>query len=84
MSEPNSNPNEAAAAAIRRATHELGEHFEAVQILATRQDGEGTQRCFCGSGNFYARIGMAHEFIEEDRAKDAAIQIADRLNPESE
>jgi hypothetical protein len=58
---------------VDAAAEKLGEQFDAVQILASGpRDGGGT-RCFkSGSGNWYARQGMAHEFIEEDRANEHA------------
>lgn len=69
---------------VAKCLHELGEHFESVQILATRTESGWTQRCFSGTGNFYARLGMAHEFIDEDNAKESAKQIAETLKPEEE
>jgi hypothetical protein len=70
-----------AAAVLEKCLHDLGEHFELVQILCSRTEEGWTQRCFWGSGNFYARLGMAHEFITEDAAQESAKQIADKLNP---
>jgi len=64
-----------------KAAAELGEHFDAVQILITWNE-EGRSICVKrGAGNWYARQGMAHEFINSDIAQDAAIQIAEKLNP---
>lgn len=53
----------------------LGEHFDAVQILGSVATEEGTRRLFKGSGNWYARQGMAHEFIKIDEAQELARQI---------
>lgn len=59
----------------------LGEHFDAVQILVSWTE-EGRTKCSkAGTGNWYARQGMAHEFINSDIAQDTAYQIAQRLNP---
>lgn len=72
---------EAAAQLLQDAAHRLGEHFDAVQILASRTEGG---RTFCskrGVGNWYARQGMAHEFINEDVAQENAVQLAQALNP---
>lgn len=69
-----------AAQAVKQCLSRLGEHFEAVQILATRTEEGWTNRCFKGAGNFYARMGMAQEFITEDQAKESAKQIAEQLN----
>lgn len=49
-------------------TSELCEHFEAVQVLASYSDDAGTHFISRGSGNWYARQGMAHEFIQSEQA----------------
>ena len=69
-----------ATESVSKALLILGEHFDAVQILATVSDGDGTERSFKGSGNWYARQGMAHDFINADIHQDAAEQIANKLN----
>lgn len=62
---------------IDDAAHKLMEHFEAVQILVTYPDQQGGScRLFRGRGNWYARQGMAHEFIQADRAQTEAHEIA--------
>jgi hypothetical protein len=82
MSDP--KKEQSGADVVNRCLHEIAEHFESVQILATRVEGEQTMRCFRGSGNYYARLGMAREFVTEDQAQEQAKQIADKLNPEDE
>jgi hypothetical protein len=62
----------------------LGEHFEAVQILGTWSEDGHTYSCKEGSGNWYARQGMAHEFIQEEIADDTAAKLAEQLKPEDE
>lgn len=47
---------------------ELGEHFDAVQILVSTHDPEGTEAFARGLGNWYARQGMAREFVERATA----------------
>ncbi len=69
---------------IEKALHDLGEHFDAVQILSTFVEEGVTMRCFQGTGNFYARQGMAHEFINTDLAEEMGAQIAKQLNPPDE
>lgn len=59
----------------------LCEHFESVQILASYEEGGQTRCCSNGSGNWYARQGMAHEFINQDIAQENAHQIAEKMNP---
>ena len=54
---------------IQRAMDLLGDHFCSVQILCTKQQ-EGITTGFCkGSGNWYARVQSAREFIEADQAR---------------
>lgn len=59
----------------------LGEHFDHVQIMATWTEEGGTMGTYRGAGNWYARQGMAHEFINQDIAQDTAAAIARRINP---
>ncbi len=66
---------------IEAIASQLSEHFDAVQILVSFPcdggDGGGTatQGLAAGRGNWYARQGMAHEFIERDKAFELARQI---------
>lgn len=70
---------------LELAAAQLGEHFDVVQILAsTHLDGGGTRCVKRGVGNWYARQGMAHEFIENNIAEDQACAIAERLNEDNE
>lgn len=62
----------------------VGEHFDAVQILVSWTD-EGSTYCSKrGRGNWYARMGMCHEFIKKNEADDAACLIAEKINPPNE
>ncbi len=58
-----------------KAAESLGEHFDAVQIMATWTEGGVTRALKIGRGSWYARQGMAHEFINEDIAQENAAQI---------
>lgn len=59
----------------------LGEHFEHVQIMVS-WDAEGqTNSLKRGTGNWYARQGMAHEFIQRDQALENAEAIRKVLPP---
>lgn len=70
---------------MRKIASELAEHFDAVQILASHRDGNGnTQLIKYGEGNWYARQGMAHDFINAEQAQETAIQIAERIHPDGE
>lgn len=59
----------------------MHEHFDHVQILATWNEEGITKRVARGAGNWYARQGMAHEFINMDIAQDTAHQLAAVINP---
>ena len=65
---------------VEKALGGLGEHFDACEILCSRSDPEKGTLCIKrGFGNWFARQGMAHEFIGLARAEE----IADRIsNPE--
>lgn len=62
----------------------LGEHFEAVQILVSDSDGDGTRSCFRGTGNYFARKGMADTFCKRDMAEESAHYIAEAMKSEEE
>lgn len=53
---------------------QLGEHFDSVQIIASKQYGESDEyvRFSAGSGNYYARLGSTKEYII---AKDEELKI---------
>ncbi len=71
---------------IEKVLADLGEHFEAVQILATKMapEGAGTERYFMGTGNWYARQGMGASFLKTDEARTLADEIGDKLQPPSD
>ncbi len=60
---------------------QLSEHFEAVQIMASRPHKGGTRCIKRGCGNWYARQGMAHEFITDEQSRSQANEIAPLINP---
>lgn len=66
---------------LESAVSKLGEHFDHVQILVTWQEGEITHRLQRGYGNWYARQGLAHEFINEDVARENAEAIGEKIKP---
>lgn len=62
----------------------LGEQFANVQILVSWPSDEGgTSSLFRGSGDWYARQGLAHRFIHSDQADEAAKAIAEKLNSDT-
>ena len=69
---------------ITKAVDLLGDHFEAVQVMVSWNE-QGETRCLKrGGGNWYARQGMAHEFINEDAAQETAYQISKKLKGEED
>ncbi len=57
---------------------QLAEHFDSVQVLASRMNEKNeTEACIDGSGNWYARQGLAQEFIGLSRAEEIANRIND-------
>ncbi len=74
--------NDDASKMVLDTAHRLAEHFDCVQIMVTRMDQGNTLCVKKGVGNWYARRGMAHEFIEQGIHEDAAEKIAEKLKPE--
>lgn len=65
-----------AAAILDEALATIGEHFDAVQILASVHDHEGSRYVARGVGNWFTRTGMAREFLDADYQQDQARLIA--------
>lgn len=63
-------------AIVQKHVDALMEHFECVQILTSLSSQNGTESVNLGAGNWFARQGMAHEFISRDRANTSAHEIA--------
>jgi len=57
---------------------QLGEHFDSVQIFATRHDPEagGTVNAQMGSGNWFTRYGQVREWIIKEDARARAEALA--------
>lgn len=60
----------------------LAEDWECVQILVSRTEPDGTGRYFFGVGNWFARQGMAHDFIGSEEARVNANEISKALDQE--
>ena len=58
--------------ALERACDILGEHFDAVQVMATFSEEGVTRSLYRGSGNWYARQGMLHELLQTENADQIA------------
>jgi hypothetical protein len=74
--------NEEKLTELERHAAELSELYDSVQIFATGLNSDGTTFSHKrGQGNWYARQGMAHEFIQENIAADTADKLAEKLDP---
>lgn len=74
--------NEQRLVILEKHVAELSEIYDSVQVLGSFLTSENRTICQKrGSGNFYARQGMAREFIEENIAEDTAVAIAKKLEP---
>jgi hypothetical protein len=59
----------------------INEHFDAVLILASYMETDGTWTAVSsGEGNWYARQGMAARFVEQAKAEEIANEIAQRVD----
>lgn len=53
---------------LGRTTSQLSEHFDAIQIIASKLDAKGnTVTMAYGSGNWHARVGMCQSFSERNK-----------------
>lgn len=59
---------------------QLAEHCDAVQIFVSKTEEGICRAIYRGAGNWYARQGMAHEFINQDVAQENAKQLGDKIN----
>lgn len=65
--------------------HRLVEHFDCVQILCSSLKPDGSTEIFRrGSGNWFARKGMMHDYLETVSASDSASLLAEQLRPPEE
>lgn len=54
---------------LDRALAQLSEHFDSVQIIATRHTGTHTSRFDRGTGNLYSRLGAVAEWLHLRRSR---------------
>lgn len=67
---------------VQDAATKLAEHFGSVQILCSLHMESGqTLSITKGQGDWYARQGLAHEFINRDMAQEIAVEIAEKQQP---
>lgn len=65
---------------LEETAAKLGEYFDHVQIMGTWNEESLTKASYRGLGNWYARQGMAHEFINHDVSQDLACQINEQIS----
>ena len=65
---------------VEKMATELGEHFDSAQVMVSWNEEGITKSLKRGSGSWYARQGMAHEFITENDSQIQADHIAGELN----
>lgn len=54
---------------------QLGEHFDTIQIFATRYDEGGNTINACyGAGNWYARLGQVQSWLEK-KNEEARVEV---------
>jgi hypothetical protein len=65
---------------LERLAADLGEHFDAIQIMVSwEKEGGGTYCTKKGFGNWFARQGMAHDFILANGAQEHAAALSAQL-----
>lgn len=64
---------------IEQALRLLGEHFDHVQLLVSWDADSETRFIHSGCGNWYARQGMAHQFINSDMAQNVGHEVAEAM-----
>ncbi len=73
--------NEQIQLLVENAARDLSEHFDAVQILVSWNEESISKNLYSGAGNWYARQGMAHDFINQDVAQENARQLGAKIQP---
>jgi len=56
-------PDDPELAMLQKAMDSVSEHFDTIQIFATRQDQDGTFHHECGTGNWFARRGQIRDWL---------------------
>lgn len=56
-------------ARLDRMLAQLSEHYDSVQIIATRHNGDTTLVVDRGTGNWYSRFGATGEWVDRERAR---------------
>lgn len=72
------NERKHAEAIVEKAINQLREHFDTVQIFCTRDYGQSTESFERGSGNFYARLGLAKVWVDCEVAADVNSRLKEK------
>lgn len=75
--------NEEARRMVDEQAAKLGEHFEACQILVSWNENGETKSIYSGCGNWFARMGMLHEMIEDDKAMIQANRMSTKVDSDT-
>jgi hypothetical protein len=73
--EPREKDKKSDLAKVEACALQLGEHFDAVQIFASRHEPTelaGTRFVTFGVGNWYTRYGLTREWVLSEEAKMSA------------
>lgn len=65
---------------VSKFSSDLGEHFDCVQIMASFVDEQGTSSFYSGAGDWFARQGLAQDFIVSNTAELTGRSVAKELN----
>jgi len=57
--------SEQALARLNRVVHELGEHFDSVNVIVTYKEGTITHAHAEGVGNWFARYGSTASWVKD-------------------
>lgn len=64
----------------KKSVSDVGEYVDHAVIIVTWQEGGETQRVFDVSGNWYACVGLAHDFLESATHADLADKLAEAIS----
>lgn len=56
-------------AIIKRHAAQLAEHFDSVQVFATRKSEDGTVNAQWGEGNWFARFGQVRAWLVQEEGQ---------------
>ena len=69
---------------VNAMARQLGEHFDSVQVLVSWNEEGLTKDVYAGGGNWYARVGMARDFLTRDTGETHADRMSSRQSRDEE